>query len=92
MYTTLFDLSREDAPVRALRNRTVEVWEKAGRPPKGKRPKEGDTAATMPNGKKIPYYETEMPLPGMEGDIEGMMLLAGQSVGLVSDLLLLRKS
>jgi nitronate monooxygenase len=86
-YTTLFDLSWEDAPLRALRNKTVEMWEKAGRPPRGKRPRESETAAFTHDGRKIPYYETEMPLPGMEGDIEAMMMLAGQSVGLVSDLL-----
>lgn len=85
-YTILFDSDWENAPHRALRNKTIEDWEKAGRPPRGKRPKEGETVATTRDGKKIHYYDMEDPFPGMEGDIEGLMMLAGQSVGLISNL------
>src|SRR5215475_1668163 len=42
----LFDIRWPNAPHRTLRNRTVEVWEAAGRPPSGERPGEGDTIAT----------------------------------------------
>jgi nitronate monooxygenase len=84
-HTTLFDLGWENAPHRVLRNKTIEAWEKSGRPPRGKRPNEGETAATY-DGRKIPYYSTHDPIPGTEGDIEGLMMLAGQSVGLISNL------
>ena len=58
-YTTLFDLGWENAPHRVLRNKTIEAWEKAGIPPQGKRPKEGERAAITHDGRKIPYYTTE---------------------------------
>jgi NAD(P)H-dependent flavin oxidoreductase YrpB (nitropropane dioxygenase family) len=87
-YTTLFDMYWEDAPHRVLRNKAIESWEKAGRPPRGKRPREGDRAATViSNGEQISYYETTPPYAGMEGDVENLALYAGQSAGLVSDLL-----
>src|SRR5262245_11329932 len=38
----LFDIRWPKAPHRVLRNKTVEAWEAAGRPPSGKRPGEGD--------------------------------------------------
>jgi NAD(P)H-dependent flavin oxidoreductase YrpB (nitropropane dioxygenase family) len=42
--------------------------------------------ATASDGKRIRYYDIKDPFPGMEGDIEGLMMLAGQSVGLISNL------
>jgi hypothetical protein len=38
----LFDIRWPNAPHRTLRNRTVEAWEAAGRPPTGQRPGEGE--------------------------------------------------
>ena len=45
IYSTLFDVGWENAAHRALRNSTVEMWEKAGRPPRGERPNEGQVIA-----------------------------------------------
>ena len=41
VYHQLYDLWWPDAPHRTLRNKTVQEWEAAGRPPPGQRPGEG---------------------------------------------------
>jgi NAD(P)H-dependent flavin oxidoreductase YrpB (nitropropane dioxygenase family) len=79
----LFDISWPHAPHRTLRNRTVEMWEAAGRPPSGKRPGQGEVIARSPMG-DIVRYQSATPSPSTEGDIDSMSLWAGQSVGLVS--------
>jgi nitronate monooxygenase len=86
VYTTLFDQGWPDAPHRALRNSTVELWERAGRPPSGKRPGEGDMIGKYPNGIPIPRYGVPAPMQGASGEVEAFALYAGQSVGLVLDL------
>jgi NAD(P)H-dependent flavin oxidoreductase YrpB (nitropropane dioxygenase family) len=82
----LFDINWPKAPHRVLRNKTVESWEAAGRPPSGKRPGEGDVIATSPASGPIVRYQSATPGPDTEGDIDAMSLWAGQSVGLVSKL------
>jgi len=82
----LFDANWPDAPHRVLRNKTVENWEAAGRPPSGKRPGEGDVIAKSPTGGPVIRYQSAVPLRDTEGDIDAMPLWAGQSVGLVSKL------
>jgi NAD(P)H-dependent flavin oxidoreductase YrpB (nitropropane dioxygenase family) len=82
----LFDVNWPKAPHRVLRNKTVDTWETAGRPPSGKRPGEGDVIATSPASGPIVRYQTATPGPDTEGDIDAMPLWAGQSVGLVSKL------
>jgi NAD(P)H-dependent flavin oxidoreductase YrpB (nitropropane dioxygenase family) len=85
VYSSVFDVGWPDAPHRALRNSTIEMWEAAGRPPSGERPGEGETVATWSDGQPIVRYESESPQIGATGDIEAMSMWAGQSVGLVHD-------
>ena len=85
-YTTLFNLGWEDAPHRTLRNATIVEWENAGKPPQGKRPGEGEIAATFPDGEGIPRYATRPPYSGMQGKVEDLALYAGQSSGLISEM------
>jgi NAD(P)H-dependent flavin oxidoreductase YrpB (nitropropane dioxygenase family) len=80
----LFDIRWPNAPHRTLRNRTVEVWEAAGRPPSGRRPGEGEVIATSRSSGAIVRYQSYTPGPDADGDIDALSLWAGQSVGLVS--------
>ncbi len=85
VYSELFDIGWENAPHRTLRNSTFDMWEKAGCPPIGKRPNEGEVIAHRADGRPVMRYSSSMPLESMEGDMEGLALYAGQSVGLVKD-------
>ena len=85
VYSKLFDIGWEDAPHRTLRNSTFDSWEKAGYPPSGKRPNEGEVIAHRGDGTPVMRYSISMPLETMQGDAEGLALYAGQSVGLVKD-------
>ena len=75
--TELFDVGW-DAPHRVLRSSTYERWEAEGRAPAGARPGEGEEVAPG-----IPRYALNMPLAGVEGDVEAMALYAGQGVGAI---------
>ena len=86
VYTTLFDQGWPDAPHRALRNSTVELWESAGCPTPGQRPREGELVGAFPNGDPIRRYGVPAPMQGATGEIEAFALYAGQSVGLIKDL------
>jgi nitronate monooxygenase len=86
VYTELFDIGWPRAPHRVLRNSTFDRWEATGRPPSGQRPGEGDVPARQPNGTPLPRYSFEPPLPGASGEIEATCLYAGQSAGLVRDI------
>ena len=85
----LFDIWWPDAPHRALRNRLVEEWEAAGRPPSGQRPGEGIAIGTITGYDgatiEIPRYASFMTTPAFKGDVEYAPLWAGESVGLVND-------
>jgi NAD(P)H-dependent flavin oxidoreductase YrpB (nitropropane dioxygenase family) len=81
-YGTLFDVGWPDAPHRSLRNKTIEAWEAAGRPPSGRRPSEGAIVAKSPLGDVV-AYQSHTPGDNDEGDIEALALWAGQGVGLV---------
>ena len=80
-YADLYDVGWPDAPHRALRNSTTAMWEAAGRPPLGSRPKEG-VIAQFPSGEEILRYEPAAPMAGTTGEIEALSLWAGQSVAL----------
>lgn len=84
---TLFDRGWPDAPARALRNSTVRRWEEAGRPPGGRRPGEDEVVAHDPDGTPVPRYSDIIPGPDTTGDIEALALYAGQSAGLVTEVL-----
>jgi nitronate monooxygenase len=73
--TGLFDVGWA-APHRVVRNSTYERWEAASRPPPGERPNEGEEVAPG-----IARYAVNMPLSGVEGDVEAMAMYAGQGVG-----------
>lgn len=83
-YGTLFDRGWPDAPHRALRNSTIEAWERAGRPVSGSRPGEDDEPASRPDGTAINRYSSSTPTASMGGDIEPLPHWAGQGVGLVT--------
>jgi nitronate monooxygenase len=87
MYSELFDVGWENAAHRALRNSSVEMWEKAGRPPRGERPNEGQVIARKADGSPVVRYSFSSPLETMQGDVEGMAHYAGQSVGLIKEIL-----
>ena len=80
----LFDVRWPNAPHRTLTNRTIEVWEAAGRPPSGSRPGEGEVIATSRSSGPIVRYQSYTPGIDADGDIDALSLWAGQSVGLVS--------
>jgi nitronate monooxygenase len=86
IYSTLFDVGWKNAAHRALRNSTVEMWEKAGCPPSGKRPNEGEVLARKADGTPVVRYSFSSPLETMNGDVEGLAHYAGQSVGLIKDI------
>ncbi len=84
-YADLYEVGWPNAPHRALRNSTAEMWEAAGRPPPGSRPGEGDVIAHFPSGEAILRYEPGAPMVGTTGDIEALSLWAGQSVALAKE-------
>ena len=81
----LFDGGWPNAPGRELRNRTVQLWEDAGRPKTGLRPGEGDEIGRTPEGNIIRRYAIAGKLSGGTGSIDDYVIWAGQSVGLVHD-------
>ena len=81
-YGTLFGIGWPDAPHRTLRNKTIDAWEIAGRPPSGKRPGDGAVVATSPDG-DIVAYQPHTPGAEDDGDIEALSMWSGQGVGLV---------
>ena len=87
VHTELFDLGWPKAPHRVLRNSTYDRWEAAGRPASGRRPGEGEPVARQANGTVLARYSDDGPGPGASGDIEATCLYAGQSAGLVRDIL-----
>ena len=86
VHTELFDLGWPNAPHRALRNSTYDLWDAAGRPPSGRRPGESDLVAQQRDGRALLRYSDDSPKPGAIGEIEAACLYAGQSVGLVHDI------
>ncbi len=85
VYTELFDLDWPKAPHRVLRNSTYDRWDAAGRPPSGRRPGEGELVARQRDGAALLRYSDTSPKPGASGEIEATCLYAGQSAGLVHD-------
>ena len=75
--TELFDVGWA-APHRVLRNSTYERWEAASRPPAGERPSEGEELAPG-----VTRYAVNLPLSGIEGNVEAMAMYAGQGVGAI---------
>ena len=87
VHSSLFDVGWENAPHRTIANSTWRRWMEAGSPPTGARPGEGETVARDENGEPILRYEFSDPWAGSTGDVEATALYAGQSVGLVREVL-----
>lgn len=85
VHSSLFDGGWADAPHRTLRNSTVRAWEEAGRP-NTDRPGEGDVVA-MDGDEPIHRYESTSPHEFLLGEVEPLPMWAGQSVGVVGDVL-----
>jgi nitronate monooxygenase len=81
--TTLFDGGWPDAAHRVLENSTYRRWVRAGRPPSGERPDEGEIVAEL-DGLPIPRYSADEPRRATAGDIEAMCLYAGMGVGRIA--------
>jgi len=91
LHTTLFDDGWPDAPMRVLRSKTVQEWEQAGCPTRGKRPGEGQIIGRLKRaefelGPELTKYGG-FPTDYFEGDVESCGFLAGQSVSLVREIL-----
>ena len=85
-YSELFDVGWPDAPTRVLRNSLIDEWEAAGRPPAGGRPREG-TPAAHEGTASYERYGTASPTRQMTGEVEKLAMYAGQSAGLIDDIL-----
>ena len=59
----------------------------AGRPAAPGRPGEGDVVAHAPDGSRLYRYGPEPAVGGATGDVEALALYAGQSAGIVKDVL-----
>ena len=69
-----------------LRNSTYDLWDAAGRPLSSQRPGEGDLVARQQDGAALLRYDDSSPKPGASGEVEATCLYAGQSAGLVHDI------
>lgn len=85
--TVCFQDGWPNAPHRALRNRTFEMWEAAGCPPTGQRPGEGDIVGTDAiTGAPKRRYSAVSPLRDDRGAIAEMALWAGEGVEAIRDI------
>ncbi len=87
VYTELFDLDWPRAPHRVIRNSTYDRWVAAGSPVSGQRPGEGEPVVRQADGTVLKRYSDDTPKPGATGDLEAACHYAGQSTGLVRDIL-----
>ena len=88
VHTMLFDVGWPDAAHRVLRNKAIDEWEAAGRPPSGQRPGEGTIVGRTPAAgamMDVPRYYVGNPMIGFEGDVEYLALYAGHSCSIVND-------
>lgn len=85
--TVCFDGGWEGAMHRVLRNSTLEEWEAAGCPPRGKRPREGEVVGQSALGQDVLRYDDAAPRQNFTGHIEAMCLYAGMGVGSIKEIL-----
>jgi nitronate monooxygenase len=81
-YPNLYEVGWPDAPHRAIHNSTAEMWEAAGRPAPGSRPRQGEVIAHFGSGDAILRYSPAPPMFDTTGEIEALSMWAGQSVAL----------
>ena len=81
----LFDVGWSDVPHRALRGKTFDEWDAAGRPGSGRRPGEGTTIGHLgaPINVDVPRYAPIMTTTSFDGDVGYAPLWAGESVSMV---------
>jgi nitronate monooxygenase len=65
----------------------VEAVEGSREPTDGARPGEGETVAWDESGEPLVRYHASYPWTGLNGDVEATALYAGQTVGLVREVL-----
>jgi nitronate monooxygenase len=90
IHTTLFDIGWPEAPHRVLRTQVFDRWEAAGRPASGHRPNDGATIARSRRGDidmPLVSYTVMPPADYIDGAIEDLPFYAGQSCGLVREIL-----
>jgi NAD(P)H-dependent flavin oxidoreductase YrpB (nitropropane dioxygenase family) len=85
-YLHLFDGGWPNASHRVLRNSTVDVWDKAGRPNAGMRPNENEVIGRSHQGSEIRRYDDMPPVVGMSGDWEACALYAGEGAGIIREI------
>jgi nitronate monooxygenase len=86
VHTTLFDIGWPDAPHRVLHGESYVSWEAAGRPPAGKRPREGEIVATSASRGPIERYRATTPIADVVGNVAALPMWAGQGVGAIRDI------
>jgi nitronate monooxygenase len=88
VYTTIFRGGwPPNTPLRTLPNRTLQHWEEAGRPEAGRGPGENDVIGQTSRGVAIIRYHDDFPGARTTGDLESMVLYAGESVGVMHEVL-----
>lgn len=88
IYTTLFRGGwPPHTPLRTLPNKTLQLWEEAGRPEEGRGPGEGDVIGQTGRGQAIIRYHDDFPGAHTTGDLQSMVLYAGESVGVMHEIL-----
>ncbi len=85
VYTNCFNKGW-DAMHRVLRNSTFEKWEAEGCPLNGKKPNEGEVIAKGASGYDIIRYGGHEPTEGVTGNLEAMIMYAGEGVTKVKDI------
>jgi nitronate monooxygenase len=86
-YSKVFDGGWPDAAHRVLRNSTVEAWLAAGSPSPGARPGEGEVIARGADGSELRRYGSDSVRANVRGDVEALSMWAGQSVGVIHEVL-----
>jgi nitronate monooxygenase len=88
VFTTIFRGDKPpNTPLRTLPNKTLQLWEEAGRPEAGRGPGESDVIGQTSRGVPIIRYHDDFPGAHTTGDLESMVLYAGESVGVMHEVL-----
>lgn len=88
IHTTLFRGGwPPNTPVRTLPNKTLQLWQDAGRPEPGRGPGENDVIGHTGKGVPIIRYHDDFPGALTTGDLESMVLYAGEGVGIMGEVL-----
>lgn len=84
VYTNCF--AGWNAMHRVLRNSTFLNWEAAGCPLPGERPGEGEVIGKGKSGYDMIRYTSHEPVKGVTGDLEAMVMFAGEGVKNIHDI------